>query len=90
MRRPIQSESNRLPDERRLGVRLVNIGIGNVNSTVGALDTNVDQMIAQARPMAAEQVTVATFPEQVIRGMPPEDLIQWGAFVGHPWNALTR
>ncbi len=71
-------------------MRLVKIGIGNVNSTVGALDTNVDQMIAQAQQMAAEQVTVATFPEQVIGGYPPEDLIQWGAFVDHQWNALTR
>ena len=78
------------PTMKGVRVRLVKIGIGNVNSTVGAFDTNVDQMIAQARQMAAEQVTVATFGEQVIGGYPTEDLIQWGAFVDHQWNAIER
>lgn len=71
-------------------MRLVKIGLGNINSTVGALDTNVDRMLAQAHAMAAEQVTIATFPEQVIGGYPPEDLIQWGAFVDNQWSALLR
>ncbi|MGH2551256.1 MAG: NAD(+) synthase, partial [Thermomicrobiales bacterium] len=61
-----------------------------MNSTVGALDTNVDRMIAQATAMASEQVTIATFPEQVIGGYPPEDLIQWQAFVDNQWTALLR
>ncbi len=60
-------------------MRLVKIGIGNVNSTVGALQRQYRPMIAQARQMAAEQVTVGIFPEQVIGGYPPEDLIQWQA-----------
>jgi NAD+ synthase (glutamine-hydrolysing) len=71
-------------------VRLVKIGLGNINSTIGALDTNVDRMLAQAHAMANEQVTIATFPEQVIGGYPPEDLIQWGAFVDNQWTALLR
>ncbi|CAN5593813.1 NAD+ synthase [soil metagenome] len=71
-------------------MRLVKVGLGNINSTVGALDTNVDRMFAQATAMAAEQVTIATFPEQVIGGYPPEDLIQWQAFVDNQWTSLLR
>ncbi len=71
-------------------MRLVKIGLGTINSTVGALDTNVDRMLAQASAMASENVTIAAFPEQVIGGYPPEDLIQWSAFVDHQWNALLR
>jgi NAD+ synthase (glutamine-hydrolysing) len=71
-------------------VRLVKIGLGNINATVGAIDRNVDRMIAQAQAMAAEQVTIATFPEQVIGGYPPEDLVQWDAFVENQWGALLR
>ena len=31
--------------------------------------------------MAREQVTLAAFPEQVIGGYPPEDLVQWRGFL---------
>jgi NAD+ synthase (glutamine-hydrolysing) len=71
-------------------VRLVKIGLGNINATVGALDTNVDRMIEQARAMASEQVTIATFPEQVIGGYPAEDLVLWDAFVENQWRHLLR
>ncbi len=71
-------------------MRLVKIGIGNINATVGALDTNVDRLIRQAQSMASEQVTIATFPEQVIGGYPAEDLVQWDAFVEHQWLHLLR
>ena len=71
-------------------MRLVKIGLGNVDSTVGALDGNVDRLIAQARAMAAEQVAVAAFPEQVVGGYPTEDLVLWGAFVDHQWASLQR
>ena len=71
-------------------VRLIKIGLGNINATVGAIDSNVDRLIDQARSMAAEQVTIATFPEQVIGGYPPEDLVQWDAFVENQWSALLR
>jgi NAD+ synthase (glutamine-hydrolysing) len=71
-------------------VRLIKIGLGSVNSTVGAFSENVDRCIAQARSMAEEGVTVGLFPEQVIGGYPPEDLIQWQGFVDHQWQALER
>jgi NAD+ synthase (glutamine-hydrolysing) len=71
-------------------VRLVKIGLGSINATVGALNSNVDRMIRQASQMAAEQVTIATFPEQVIGGYPAEDLVQWDAFVENQWSQLLR
>lgn len=71
-------------------MRLIKIGLGSVNSTVGAFAANVDRCLAQARSMAAEGVTVALFPEQVIGGYPPEDLVQWKGFVDHQWAELQR
>src|SRR5215213_4168336 len=71
-------------------VRLIKIGLGNVNSTVGAFAANIDRCIEQARGMAAEGVTVGLFPEQVIGGYPPEDLIQWQGFVDNQWTELER
>ncbi|MGH2562186.1 MAG: NAD(+) synthase [Thermomicrobiales bacterium] len=71
-------------------MRLVKIGLGSVNPTVGAVDTNTARVVAAARAMAAEQVTVGIFPEQVIGGYPPEDLIQWQGYVERQWSALER
>ena len=71
-------------------MRLIKIGLGSINSTVGAFAANVDRCIEQARAMAAGNVTVGLFPEQVIGGYPPEDLIQWQGFVDHQWRELER
>jgi NAD+ synthase (glutamine-hydrolysing) len=71
-------------------MRLVKIGLGNANPTVGAFAANVDQCIALARAMASEDVTVALFPEQVIGGYTPEDLVQWQGFVDGQWAELNR
>jgi NAD+ synthase (glutamine-hydrolysing) len=69
---------------------LVKIGLGSVNATVGAVTSNVDRCIAQAGEMASQGVTVGLFPEQVIGGYPPEDLIQWQGFVDRQWDELER
>ena len=71
-------------------VRLVKIGLGNVDPTVGAFTANVDQCVAMARTMAAEDVTIALFPEQVVGGYTPEDLVQWRGFVDGQWHELRR
>ncbi|MGB3329459.1 MAG: NAD(+) synthase [Thermomicrobiales bacterium] len=71
-------------------MRLVNLGLGNINSTVGAFAANTDRCLEQARAMAEAGVTVALFPEQVIGGYPAEDLIQWQGFVEHQWTQLQR
>ncbi len=71
-------------------MRLVKLGLANVNTTVGAFASNVDRALAMAKQMAAAQVTVGIFPESVVGGYPPEDLIQWQAFVDRQWVELLR
>jgi NAD+ synthase (glutamine-hydrolysing) len=71
-------------------MRLIRIGLASINSTVGAFHANVDRALAQARAMAADQVTLAVFPEQVIGGYSPEDLPQWRGFVEGQWPELER
>ncbi len=71
-------------------MRLVKIGIANVNSTVGAVRSNVDQCITLAHAMANENATVALFPEQVVGGYAMEDLVQWRGFVASQRRELER
>jgi NAD+ synthase (glutamine-hydrolysing) len=71
-------------------VRLLKLGAASINSTVGAVETNADRVIAYARRMAEEGVTIGCFPEQVLGGYPPEDLVQWGSFIAAQWEALLR
>ncbi len=71
-------------------MRLVKLGIANVDTTVGAVRSNVDACIRTAREMAAGDVTVAVFPEQVVGGYAPEDLVQWRGFVDTQRAELAR
>ncbi|WP_437724382.1 NAD(+) synthase [Sorangium sp. So ce861] len=71
-------------------MRLVKIGIANVNATVGAVRSNTDRCLAIARSMARDDVTLAVFPEQVIGGYASEDLVQWPAFVASQQRELRR
>lgn len=71
-------------------MRLVKIGIANVNATVGAVASNVDRCLVQARAMAADDVTIAAFPEQVVGGYAAEDLVQWRGFVAMQRRELER
>ncbi len=71
-------------------MRLVSIGLGNINSTVGAFADNTDRCLEQVHAMAASGVTIALFPEQVIGGYPAEDLVQWQGYVEHQWPQLER
>lgn len=71
-------------------MRLVKIGLASTSTTVGATRSNTDRALSMARAMADEQVTVGCFPEQGIGGHPPEDLIQWKAFVDAQRRQLRR
>lgn len=71
-------------------MRLIKIGVANVNTTVGAVESNTDDLIALAAAMGQQNVTVACFPEQVIGGYPPEDLVQWRAFLAAQRQQLER
>jgi NAD+ synthase (glutamine-hydrolysing) len=71
-------------------MRLVRVGLGSIDITVGAFRENTDRALALAHDMAADGVTVGVFPEQAIGGYPVEDLIQWQGFVERQWAELER
>lgn len=71
-------------------MRLVRFAIASVNSTVGAVRSNVDRAVALARAAAADGASLVAFPEQMIPGYSPEDLVQWQAFVAAQWKELER
>jgi len=71
-------------------MRLVKIGLASVNTIVGATRSNTDRLLESAESMAAEDVTLGCFSEQVIGGYPPEDLVQWRAFVASQRQHLER
>jgi len=62
-------------------MRLAKLAVASASPTVGAVTSNRTRLVQLARAMAAEDVTLAAFPEQVIGGYPPEDLVQWRAFL---------
>src|SRR6187200_2550314 len=62
-------------------MRLVKLAVASVSPTVGAVTTNRARLETLARAMSAEDVTLAAFPEQVVGGYPPEDLVQWRGFL---------
>jgi NAD+ synthase (glutamine-hydrolysing) len=71
-------------------MRLARVALANINATVGACRSNVDRSIALVRQAAADRATLVALPEQVIGGYPPEDLIQWRAFVDAQQAELRR
>lgn len=71
-------------------MRLVRVGLGSIDTTVGAFRDNTDRAFALAHDMAADGVTIGVFPEQAIGGYPVEDLIQWQGFVERQWPELER
>jgi NAD+ synthase (glutamine-hydrolysing) len=71
-------------------MRLVKLALANVKTTVGAVTSNVDRALAFAREMAAADVTLGVFQEQLVGGYPPEDLVQWNTFVAAQRAELHR
>jgi NAD+ synthase (glutamine-hydrolysing) len=62
-------------------MRLAKLAVASLSPTVGAVRSNVSRAIEVANEMAAENVTIGAFPEQVVGGYPPEDLVQWPGFL---------
>lgn len=71
-------------------MRLAKLAVASLSPTVGAVRSNVSRAIAVAHEMAAENVTIGAFPEQVIGGYPPEDLVQWPGFLAGQRRELER
>ena len=71
-------------------MRLVRIALVSVDTTVGAVASNVDGALRLARAAEEDGATLVVFPEQLIAGYSPEDLVQWRAFVEAQWRELER
>lgn len=71
-------------------MRLIKIAVATFSPTVGAVRSNTDRLLEMATASAAENATLACFPEQIIGGYPPEDLIQWRGFVAAQRRQLDR
>jgi NAD+ synthase (glutamine-hydrolysing) len=71
-------------------MRLVKLATASLSPTVGAVESNATRVIAVAREMAAAGVGLGAFPEQVIGGYPPEDLVQWRGFLDGQRRAVSR
>jgi NAD+ synthase (glutamine-hydrolysing) len=71
-------------------MRLAKLAVASLSPTVGAVRSNVSRAIEVAHEMAAENVTIGAFPEQVVGGYPPEDLVQWPGFLIGQRQELER
>ena len=71
-------------------MRLAKFAVACVSPTVGAVHANRTRVVELARAMAGEDVTLAAFPEQVIGGYPPEDLVQWRGFLDGQRRSLDQ
>ncbi len=61
-------------------MRILKVGLANVNTTVGAFESNMRKVMLLAEAMAKEECDLACFQEQVISGYPAEDYVQWKGF----------
>jgi NAD+ synthase (glutamine-hydrolysing) len=68
----------------------VRIALGQVNSTVGDLDGNVERLAAWAREATGHGADLVCFPELAITGYPPEDLVLRRAFVDDNLEAVEE
>ena len=71
-------------------MRLVRIALATIDTTVGAVRSNVDRAVGAAHAAAKDGATIVVLPEQVVGGYMQEDLVQWRAFVAAQRRALER
>ena len=55
-------------------MRLIKVGLANINTIVGAFDSNTAKVIEYARTMAKDRCTIGCFQEQVISGHPDTEI----------------
>jgi len=62
-------------------MRQLRLGLAQVNATVGDLDGNFRKLLEYVERARAQGVDVLAFPEMVITGYPPEDLLLKPSFI---------
>jgi NAD+ synthase (glutamine-hydrolysing) len=68
----------------------VRIALAQVNATVGALQANAALVIERLKGAEAAGADLVAFPELVISGYPPEDLLLKDHFLDQCWDALMQ
>ena len=66
----------------------IRIALAQSNPTVGALDANLESVLATIDRAEAEHCDVVVFPELTVTGYPPEDLLLKPGFVAANLRAL--
>ncbi len=66
------------------------IALGQINTTVGDLEGNVDRMVGAAREAAGAGARLIVFPELSVNGYPPRDLVEKPSFLERSEQALAR
>ena len=69
---------------------MVRIALGQINTTVGDLDGNVESMVDCAKRATESHADIVCFPELAITGYPPEDLVLRPEFVRDNLAALEE
>jgi NAD+ synthase (glutamine-hydrolysing) len=68
----------------------VRIALGQVNTTVGDLDGNVEKLATWAREATGHGADLVCFPELAVTGYPPEDLVLRKGFVDDNLEAVEE
>src|SRR6478736_962839 len=71
-------------------MRRVRVGLGQVNPTVGAVEANARLVIAGMERARGLGCDIVAFPELVLTGYPPEDLLFKPAFIEANLRALDE
>src|SRR3989304_1918439 len=71
-------------------VRVLRVGLAQINSTVGDLEGNVAKVLEYVERGRELGVDLLCFPELAITGYPPEDLLLRQRFIDDNLRALER
>src|SRR4051812_42759690 len=66
------------------------VGLAQVDSTVGDLSANSDAVLTWAARAQSEDCHLVAFPEMMLTGYPPEDLVLRSSFVAASLSALDQ
>jgi NAD+ synthase (glutamine-hydrolysing) len=69
---------------------VIRIALAQINSIVGDLDGNAERVLARLEEAKAANVDLVLFPELVVTGYPPEDLLLRPGFVAAAERTLER
>jgi NAD+ synthase (glutamine-hydrolysing) len=71
-----------------VGFEFMKIGIAQINTTVGDIQGNLQKMLAAYERLAGDGADLVLYPELVVCGYPPRDLLLKGSFVEECHRAL--